>query len=66
MLIEQYGCHFRDVIYLGKSCRECRILIKIISNFLQKVMNVCRYKTLFVAFLGGGGGGGLFSQLHEE
>lgn len=34
--------------------------VQIISIFRQKVMNVCRYKTLFVAFFLGGGGGGLF------
>ena len=31
------------------------------NNFRQKVMNVCRYKTLFVAFFGGRGWGIVFS-----
>lgn len=40
--------------------------VQIISIFRQKVMNVCRYKTLFVAFFLGGGVGDCFFQLQEK
>ena len=63
---------YMHIEYLWLSFQRCYLFrevmqamsntVQIISIFLLKVMNVCRYKTLFVAFWGAGG---LFSQLHE-
>ena len=59
MLIEHLWLSFQRC-YLFREVMQVISSNEIISIFVQKVLNVCWYKTLFVAFLGVAGGGGCF------